>query len=94
MTSIKALVAIALLPIALPALADNAIGDAAKIADKAKAEARADAKKPVATEKIAGQVQAPVVTRETASAKSTGAASVPAPYALENERWVPKPDRS
>ena len=72
----------------LPAFAAET--DAAKTADQAKAEA----KKPAASrEKIAGQVSAPVVTKDSVD-KSDNVAKDVEPFTLKDARWVPKADRS
>ncbi len=93
MMQIKALVAAAACAFVLPVLAAESTTETAKAVDKAKAEAKAEAKKPAAEkEKVAGQVAAPVVTKD--SVEKGNGATQPEPYTLRNERWVPKDDRS
>lgn len=93
MMQIKALVAAAACALVLPVLAAESTTDTAKAVDKAKAEAKAEAKKPAADkEKIAGQVAAPVVTKD--SVEKGNGATQPEPYSLRKERWVHDEDRS
>lgn len=92
MMQIKVLVAAAACAFVLPVLAAESTTDTAKAVEKAKAEAKAEAKKPAAKEQVAGEVRAPVVTKDSVD-KGNGATQ-PEPYTLRNERWVPKDDRS
>ncbi len=88
MTHIKSWMIAAACTLVLPAFAAET--NTAKAADQAKAEA----KKPAASrEKIAGQVSAPVVTKDSVD-KSGDVAKDAEPFTLKDARWAPKADRS
>jgi hypothetical protein len=93
MTHIKSLMIAVACALVLPTFAGES--DAAKAIDKARADAKADAKKPaVAKDKVAGQVVPPAMTRDLVDKASNGNGALPAPYSLRGSRWVPNDDRS
>ncbi|HET9578603.1 MAG TPA: hypothetical protein VFP44_12290 [Usitatibacter sp.] len=82
---IKALMIAAACAFALPALAaDNDKAANGATTDKAKSEAKAAAKKPaVAREKMAGEVQAPVIKKDNIDVVSDSQS-----FSLRSSRWV------